>query len=259
MAMWFQKYIGIDYSGGGTPLTRTAGLQVYVATNDRVPKRVNPPSTPAGRDRNWCRKEVAEWLIAQANSDKPFIAGLDFSFSLPLSYFQRYGLTDWDGFLKDFVKHWPTDGDTATVEGLRRGNPRTGTADEFRITERQTSSAKSNFQFDVQGQVAKSTHAGIPWLYRIRQAVGKKVHFWPFDGWEVHQGRPVIAEVYPAIFRRRYPQENRTVDQHDAYAITRWLREMGWGPTLEEVYFGPPVTGKERKAAELEGWILGVR
>jgi hypothetical protein len=42
-------------------------------------------------------------------------------------------------------------------------------------------SANSNFQFDVQGQVAKSTHAGSPWLYRIRQAVGKKVHFWPFD------------------------------------------------------------------------------
>ena len=97
----FEKFIGIDYSGGGTPLTRISGLQVYVATNDRLPKRVNPPSTPTGRNRNWCRKELAEWLIEQAKSDKLFIAGLDFSFSLPLSYFQRYGLTNWDNF-------WPT-------------------------------------------------------------------------------------------------------------------------------------------------------
>jgi hypothetical protein len=28
--------------------------------------------------------------------------------------------------------------------------------------------------------------------------------------------------------------------------------------TLDEVYLDPPMTGKERKAAELEGWILGV-
>jgi hypothetical protein len=107
----FQKYIGIDYSGRGTPLTRTAGLQVYTASTDRLPKRVIPPSTQKGRKRNWCRKEVAEWLIQQANSDKPFIAGLDFSFSLPVSYFRRYNLSSWDAFLKDFVEHWPTDQD----------------------------------------------------------------------------------------------------------------------------------------------------
>jgi hypothetical protein len=256
--MTFQKYIGIDYSGGGTPLTRSAGLQVYLAMTDRLPKRVNPPSTPKGQNRNWCRKEVAAWLIEQAKSGKPFIAGLDFSFSLPLSYFQRYGLDDWDAFLADFVEHWPTDQDDATVENLRKGNPRTGTTDEFRITERWTSSAKSNFQFDVQGQVAKSTHAGIPWLYRIRQAVRKQVHFWPFDGWEVRRGKSVIAEIFPPMLRRRYPTEGRTVDQQDAYAVARWLKEVGWGRVLSDVYLDPPMTGRNREIAEREGWILGV-
>ena len=106
--------------------------------------------------------------------------------------------------------------------------------------------------------MAKSTHAGIPWLYRIRQAVGKNVHFWPFDGWQVRQGKSVIAEVFPFVLRRRYPAENRTVDQHDAYAVARWLREMDSGRNLDEVYFDPPMTGRERKVAELEGWILGV-
>jgi hypothetical protein len=256
--MRFDKYIGIDYSGRETPLTRTAALQVYVATKDRLAMRANPPSTPKGQDRDWCRKEVAEWLIEQAHSGKPFIAGMDFSFSLPLSYFKRYKLTDWDDFLADFVEHWPTDRDHATVKGLRPGNPRTGTRDEFRITETWTSSAKSNFQFGVPGQVAYSTHSGIPWLHRIRSEVGKKVHFWPFDGWQPRKGKSVIVEMFPPILRNRYPREDRTVDQQDAYAIARWLRDMDRNMTLDEFYFNLAMTGKERDIAEREGWILGV-
>ena len=68
----------------------------------------------------------------------------------------------------------------------------------------------------------------------------------------------MIAEVFPSMLRRRYPAENRTVDQHDAYAVARWLKEMDSGRKLDEVYFDPPMTGKERRVAELEGWILGV-
>lgn len=60
------------------------------------------------------------------------------------------------------------------------------------------------------------------------------------------------------MLRRRYPTEDRTVDQHDAYAIARWLKQVGRGPTLEEVYFDVAMTGKDREIAELEGWILGV-
>jgi len=254
----FKTYIGIDYSGSGTPLTRTAGLQVYAAATNRLPKRVEPPGADKKRHRNWNRKEIAEWLIRQAESGGPFIAGLDFSFSLPISYFRRYGLADWDAFLRDFVQHWPTDQGDATVDAFRPGNCRTGSNDELRLTERWTSSAKSNFQFDVQGQVAKSTHAGIPWLYRIRQQVGKQVHFGLFDGWKVPKRRSVIAEVFPSILRRRFPREDRTADQHDSYAISRWLKEMDVGMTLDEVYFDPPLNQDEQEIAELEGWILGV-
>ena len=253
----FKRYIGIDYSGRGTSGTRTTGLQVYVATGEQLPERVNPPSAPNGRRRNWCRREVAEWLIDQATTGQRFIAGLDFSFSLPLSYFERYGLTSWDAFLADFVQHWPTDQDGISVDDLRPNNPRTGSPDEFRMTERWTSSAKSNFLFDVQGQVAKSTHTGIPWLYRIRQAVGRKIHYWPFDGWEVPKKRSVIVEVYPSVLRRRYPTEGRTTDQHDAYAVSRWLGEMDRGMVLDR-YFDPPLNNQEQKIADLEGWILGV-
>ena len=55
------------------------------------------------------------------------------------------------------------------------------------------------FHFDVQGSVAKSTHAGIPWLLFIRQRPGECVHFWPLDGWDIPAGRSAVTEVYPAV------------------------------------------------------------
>jgi len=75
------------------------------------------------------------------------------------------------------------------------------------------------FHFDVQGSVAKSTHAGIPWLRYIRQHAEAPVHFGPFDGWSVLPNRSVIAEVYPALWSRTFPSAGRTPDQQDAFAI----------------------------------------
>jgi hypothetical protein len=91
-----------------------------------------------------------------------------------------------------------------------------GNARWRRLTEERSGSAKSVFHFDVQGSVAKSTHAGIPWLRFIQQRAGERVHFWPFDGWDVPAGRSAIAEVYPRLWSRRFEPENSTGDQHDA-------------------------------------------
>lgn len=256
--MIFDLHIGIDYSGRETSTSRTTALQVFAALDDEEPRSVRTPAAPAGANWNWTRKEIADWLIEQANSKITFMAGIDHGFSFPLSYFQRYKLQSWQNFLDDFCQHWPTDDDFTYVDFVRQRNPpRTGSPDEFRLTERWTSSAKSVFQFDVQGQVAKSTHAGIPWLRRIRQAVGDKVHFWPFDGWTVARGRSVIAEVYPSFVRSRYPKVGRTDHQQDSYAVARWLTELDQRGFLEQ-YFDPPLTDEERKVADLEGWILGV-
>lgn len=135
---------------------------------------------------------------------------------------------------------------------------RTGNSDDFRLTERWTSSAKSVFLFDVQGSVAKSTHAGIPWVRWLRDEAGGQLHVWPFDGWAVPADKPVLVEVYPSVFRNRYEREGRTADQQDAYATARWMCEMqGRGALLD--CFGPPLTLAERAVAGLEGWIFGVR
>ena len=256
--MRFESHIGIDYSGAATPSSRLANLQVYAADRRREPCLVSTPATPEGRRWNWTRQEIAEWLIDQIRSGTRLIAGIDHAFSLPHRYFRRYELTSWNQFLDDFVEHWPTHQSHVFVDLIRdQGSARTGSSDEFRITETWTSSAKSVFRFDVQGQVAKSTHAGIPWLRHIREQVGEHVHFWPFDRWDAPPDKSVIAEVYPSIFRNRYPRENRNIDQQDAYAIARWLREADEREFLDR-YFNPPLTDEQRRVADLEGWILGI-
>jgi hypothetical protein len=46
------------------------------------------------------------------------------------------------------------------------------------------------------------------WLRFIRQRLGERVHFWPFDGWKITPGRSA-AEVYPALWSRSFAREGR--------------------------------------------------
>jgi hypothetical protein len=132
-----------------------------------------------------------------------------------------------------------------------------GNAHWRRLTEERAGAAKSVFHFDVQGSVAKSTHSGIPWLRFIRQQLGERVHFWPFDGWDVPEGRTVIAEVYPALWNRGFAREGRTGDQQDAYSIAAWLSREDQDGDLA-AFLKPSLTASERTTAQVEGWILGV-
>jgi hypothetical protein len=115
---------------------------------------------------------------------------------------------------------------------LGNGAARMGKASWRRLTEERAGSAKSVFHFDVQGSVAKSTHAGIPWLRFIRQRLGHRVHFWPFDGWEIPVGRSAIVEVYPALWSRSFARQDRRGDQHDAYSIAAWMRGADFDGSL---------------------------
>ena len=199
--------------------------------------------------------------MEQVDSGVRMIAGIDHGFSFPVAYFQRNGLKTWDEFLDDFCEHWPLDQDGSTVDAIRadrrRANLRTGSTKELRLTEQWTSSAKSVFLFDVQGSVAKSTHTGLPWLRNIRDTTQGPVHFWPFNGWDLPETGAVFAEVYPSIFKNRYPREDRSPDQQDAYCVARWLCETDQRGSLDR-YAHPALTATEFAQAELEGWILGI-
>ena len=254
--MKFHHYIGIDYSGAQTPESRLRALQVYAAVHDEEPLKI---STSAEGAKNWSRLEIAQYCLETLESSGPVIIGIDHGFSFPLTYMQRYGLQCWDAFLQDFMRHWPTADPHTYVDFVRDNNPRTGDPSELRLCEQWTATAKSVFLFDVQGSVAKSTHTGLPWLLWLREMLQSRshVHFWPFDGFDVPEGKSVIAEVYPALYKRRYPRADRSPDEHDAWSVAAWLQEADRRGTLDQ-YFSPPLTLPERKQAKLEGWILGV-
>ncbi len=254
--MRFQRYLGVDYSGAQAPESRLRALQVYEAVGDQEPVRVGVPAAGA---KHWSRLTIAQYCRQLLESGAPCIIGIDHGFSFPLRYLRHYGLASWDDFLRDFARHWPTADPHVRVEHVRANNLRTGDRTELRLCEQWTATAKSVFLFDVQGSVAKSTHAGLPWLLWLREArrEGLRVHFWPFDGFEVPEGGAVVAEAYPALYKRRFPKQGRSADEHDAWSIAAWLQEVDRRGSLDR-YFEPPLTGRERRQAELEGWILGV-
>jgi hypothetical protein len=255
----FARYIGIDYSGAATPTASLKGLRTYLAEGDAPPAETPPPPSPR---KYWTRRGIAEWLVEQLSDDTPTLVGIDHGFSFPLRYFEVHGLKpDWPAFLDDFQRHWPTDEDHTYVDFVRDGVHGNGVAREGnsrwrRLTEERAGSAKSVFHFDVQGSVAKSTHAGIPWLRFIRQRLGDRVHFWPFDGWDIPAGRSAIAEVYPAMWSRSFAREGRDGDRHDAYCIAAWLSRADRRGNLA-AFLKPDLAPAER-TLQVEGWILGV-
>ncbi|MGD1212750.1 MAG: hypothetical protein ABR973_15525 [Candidatus Acidiferrales bacterium] len=255
----FERYVGIDYSGAQTPTSSLKGVRVYAADCLTGPHEVKPPRSPR---KHWTRRGVAEWLTERLSEGPRTLAGIDHGFSFPLRYFEQRELPlDWPSFLDDFQRHWPTDEDIY-VDFVREGiagnaAARSGNSRWRRVTEVRARKAKSVFHFDVQGSVAKSTHAGIPWLRYIRRKAKDRVHFWPFDGWNVPPDRSVVAEIYPALWIRTFPSLGRTPDQQAAYAAAEWLRRADCDGSLEK-FLRPKLEPHERKAAEIEGWILGV-
>ncbi len=256
----FERYIGIDYSGAETPTSSLKGLRVYSADRTSAPVEVLPPPSPR---KYWTRRGIAEWLVEQLTKDSPTLVGIDHSFSFPLRYFEvHHLLPDWPSFLDDFQLHWPTDEDHMYVDFVRdgsygKGGERMGNPRWRRIAE-ERAKAKSVFHFDVTGQVAKSTHAGLPWLRYLRQHLAERVYFWPFDGWDIPKGCSAIVEAYPSLYKHGFAPEGRTPDQHDAYSIAAWMQQVDLDGQLPK-FLSPNLTPPERGVAEVEGWILGVK
>lgn len=254
----FGRTIGIHYSGAETAYASLKALRVYQTDGDDPAHEVLPPP---GSKKYWTRRGLAEWLIETLDDEVPTIVGIDHGFSFPIRYFERHGLVpDWDSFLDDFCLHWPTDKPHTYVDFVRDGSvgngaARTGAPRWHRLTEEATRSAKSVFQFEGHRTIAKSTHAGLPWLRTIRTAK-PDLHIWPFDGWQPPHGATVIAEVHPRLWSATYPKDYRTPAQHDAYSIARWLQEANHLGRLD-VSFAPPEVEPVAATGLVEGWILG--
>lgn len=273
----FARHLGVDYSGAGTADTPLTGLRLFAASGvdgsaagtmpdgDRSSVALREERPGAGRG-HWTRRGLSSWLAATLReSTAPVLVGIDHGFSFPEAYFAAHRVPrEWHRFLTDFCRHWPTDGPGVTVEALRRsrsrGAARRGGESRWRrLTEVRSGPAKSVFHFDVPGSVAKSTHAGLPWIRALGESVGwNRLHVWPFDGWNPPPDRHVIAEVYPARWSGAVPRDpGRTPDQHDAACVAAALATADRSGELEAL-FAPRLTPAERRQAGYEGWILGV-
>lgn len=255
----FNRYIGIDYSGAETADSSCKRLRAFVAEGSGAPNQVLLTS---GQKKYWTRRGLAEWLCDKLGDDTPTVVGIDHAFSFPLAYFEKYRLSsNWEDFLVDFQHHWPTDERNTYVSFIRDdpsgGSKRTGERSWFRLTETWTPTAKSVFGFGVNGEVATSTHAGLPWLLYLRKHCNRPVHFWPFDGWEIPEGKSVVAEVYPALWMRRFQRDGRDGDEQAAFAAASWLQRADCDGSLDG-FLNPSLTVDEREVARFEGWILGV-
>lgn len=256
----FQQYVGIDYSGAGTAGQGLPGLRVYQAIQQGEPIEVR--AAASSPRIHWSRRAIAEWLDRKIAEGIPTIIGVDHGFGFPQQYFEKYRLPgNWDAFLDDFQRHWPVDTPGLTVETLRgqkvKGSDgRVGDSRWRRLCDIRAR-AKSVFHFDVPGSVAKSTHAGLPWLRYLRKRHPQTLHVWPFDGWIPPQGSSLIAEVYPSQWNDHFPRDGRTPDQHDAYVVAATLQRSDRHGQLENL-LQPHFAQPARRQAQLEGWILGL-
>lgn len=261
MPFAFDRYVGIDYSGAQTPTASLKGLRVFIAHADEAPPREVPP--PPGPRKYWSRKGLACWLADLLKQECATLVGIDHSFSFPQRYFDTHGLApDWYAFLDDFQAHWPTHEDQVYVDFVRDGVVGHGQARQGHATWRRLAEVrcrgKSVFHFDVQGSVAKSTHSGLPWLRYLHLELGDRLHFWPFDGWDIPPGRSAVLEAYPSMLRRELvAPAGMTGDQFDAYAIAEWFRRADRDGRLEAALH-PVLLDAERQVAAVEGWIVGV-
>lgn len=257
----FKRFIGIDYSGAKTPQASLPGLRIFESDHENWPVEVLPPPGPR---KYWSRQGIGQWLVDQFKGPDPLLVGIDHAFSFPLSYFEanRIGL-NWHTFLDHFHSHWPVDRAGIKVDTIRRRDEGIdqrllGNTRWRRLTEKRTVKAKSVFHFDVNGSVAKSTFSGLPWLRYLRQCCGEHIHFWPFDGWQIPQGKSALVEVYPALWTHLFPREGRNAHQHDAYSSAAWMLQRDLDGSLMD-FLQPRLTEEDQKAAMVEGWILGVR
>ncbi|OAS13745.1 hypothetical protein [Paenibacillus oryzisoli] len=259
-----QRYVGIDYSGADLPNKKLSGIQVYEAVGSNQPIRKQSD----GKRIMWSREDVYHYVENITKENVKTIIGIDHGFSFPKEYFEspKNNLTTWGQFLTHFENLWNTRFNSVdTCKNKINPDYDNLIENKFRLIEKYNSSAKHVLDISEkrvgQGNVSYSTHAGIPWIAELRKNCDSKIHFWPFDGYEISEEKNVvIAEVYPAIFHKRFESLTVNLTEHarDALVIACWLQERDNNNTLAQYLLLKTLDATEKKQIALEGWVLGV-
>lgn len=258
--MKFANYLGIDYSGAQTPDKGLVGIRVYLSREGHPTEEIRSP-IPAGRSAHWSRDKVRRWLVDFLRSNPSTLVGIDHGLSVPDCYFKGRSLNTWRDFLLDLDARWPELA-TQSVDKSLRHSPLIADyerANLLRLCETWIPGPTSVFRTVGQGSVGKSTLSGLAQLRQLLRDSDSSIQVWPFDGWSPDQTHPVIAEVYPSLWRRRFTHTNEgDIHQRDALAVAQWLKRQAEDQQLDH-WFEPALTPEEKDRANREGWILGVR
>ncbi len=147
----FDRYIGIDYSGAETPVSSLKGLRIYMADRNGASYRGAAAAQPT---------QITAFRFRCGISTSTTCRTIGLHFSTISSGIGRQ-MTNTPTLISCAMAFMAM----VQPDAVTRG----GGASQKKEPERSLC-----FHFDVPGSVAKSTHAGLPWLRYIRLHVAQR-------------------------------------------------------------------------------------
>lgn len=287
----FDQFIGIDWSGAKAPIFNKA-ISVSV-----IDKGATPPHLVDGP---WSRQKVADWIVNLSQTQKRILIGVDCNFGYAASTTQKQvgahaSHNDlWQEvenvcestpnfFAQEFWSN-PTYASDFWVSGkMREGFTMPKRQTEVLCAEAGFGRPESPFKLIGAKQVGKGGLAGMRMAHYLKQALGDKIAFWPFEMDLVDAANIVVTEIYPRQFLMRSGHgltKIRTLDDlnltlrflgaklyvpytplsdhdTDSLASAAGLRYLcGDKRNIPKDVSHPPIMSYN--AQHLEGWIFGI-
>jgi sugar/nucleoside kinase (ribokinase family) len=283
--MHFVQFAAIDWSGAKG--SKHKGIAVALCG-----KNENAPELVPASNRYWSRREVADWVLAQA-SKAATLFGFDFSFAPPLiersAYLPGENIPTTARAFWAYVDHVCEDEDlgaASLLEHLHRRHFYFGKADGIKADYMHLRRCEAHYNaggggkpstvYDAigAGQVAKASFAGMRLLHYLNQ----HLPIWPFDA--LPDGGSAIVEIYTSIAARAAGRPKGRTKIRDATTLNAALAAIGSSPhrplaayddhatdailtaawlrrsAPDSLYWSPPALTE--KIACTEGWTFGV-
>jgi hypothetical protein len=270
----FDAFLFADYSGAASPSAQERAIALWQLERGGRPRKVAGPFT-----REALREALLSALVAATRAGRRVLFGIDHQWSWPRDLWGAAGLLGrpWRSALRELVlgeggrpplgpaHAFPAPFNAwagasifhCRVRGLARvyGLPTSSdwAGDPVRLAERAMRGAKPATRLGGTGAVAGQTLVGLVELHRLleeAQRLGIPVLAWPMDALADDGTSHVGAEIYPSFCR---PSRVRKTDDADARWACLWASRADLAAALDLTR----APARVRKAARLEGWILG--
>ncbi|RKE84932.1 cobalamin biosynthesis protein CbiG [Rhizobium sp. AG855] len=287
----FDRYLIVDWSGAGQPVTGKNSLWACLARREDdqtvIDWIANFPTRHSFMER---LDAVVGCTLAQG---KRLLCGFDFAFGYPAGTAERLtGRADWRALWRkiadeiedapdnrnnrfDLASRWNARyfAETPRFWGHphqhaypalfpRRPAAPTSAPLCLRLSERFAKGAKAVWQLAYNGSVGSQTLLGIARLSRFldESGHGDRVSVWPFEtGFATSFGKPVVfAEIYPSLFTLY--GDDVVKDQAQVRTVAEAFGQFDGDGRLAALLARPQMLSDEEVATAIsdEGWVLGI-